>query len=459
MAFSDLTGIEKREKKEIISSGLEMLLQAGDAFLNKFSRLSIEEHVDLEMNNHSYAEDFIKEKLRGVEYCAADIVDYVIIKSRENAQERGYLEEEDLARYSGIILSRLTEKNSRKGKKTVIKIDGKNGTFNNLFRGAEFFDEIYISNMNGGWLCSAMANGNILVLNNCSSNGAAAFIGMGMNGGVKTAILNNVTEPSYKLRQAFGSVDKSDKFFNIANLEGHVGLAMINNSANDEVMQSYDIETLHYHSITHYSIAEQLVIRNFPYQKNPFKEWHLKRIGDSANCGLYSESGAVLFSYNISPLPVIDCSQVIIENNFYNLGLYTNHQFGETTDPTAEIQEFLRKNGMDRIIALADEMTEADLDTIQKNARQIYRIHEETATPKMLKGRENYCFSMRRSKENIPDVLEEFSSNIQNGSDSGKIYESAEEKIQKKRDRWIKNAQYDIKKMSFIKWAIDKIRR
>ncbi|MCX6710235.1 MAG: hypothetical protein NTV63_04790 [Candidatus Woesearchaeota archaeon] len=432
MTLFDMSGIEKRETKEN-SHGLEALLNAGDAFFNEFGRLSWKEMIDLMKKNRNYAKEFIKEKLNGTEYSTEDIEDYVIIKSAEGTRNSSSLNSNVLGEYSGKILSLLTEENSSKGKKTVIKIDGKGGTFDRLFYGAEFFDEVYISNMNGEGICSSMANGNILALNNCNGGNTATFIGAGSNGGVKAAILNNANSTH-------------NLFYDAAFINGHIGLAMLNNSTD-----SYHIEmalSLIYPGI------ERLVIRNkFNPEKFQFEDLPVEDGNENKDFKFYADE----YAFGIE-----NDSEIMVANNVRNKREYGGHLFGRMIEPNTELQEFLKKNGIDRMAELSDKMVDADLDTIQENARMIYHIHNETATKEMLEGRDRYYHTIRLFEEIVPDVLEEIPRKPKDDSNNypnqEKIYENAGEKIQKKASRWIKNTWYDIREIFFINQIMDKIR-
>jgi hypothetical protein len=409
MTLFDLSGIEKKETKEN-SSGLEALLNAGDAFFNEFSKLSWKEEWEMRKKNFNYAEDFIKEKLNGTEYSAEDIEDYVIIKSAKGTGHINWDEKPVFGAYSGKILGMLTEKNSKEGKKTVVNIDGKGGVFDYLFYMADVFDEVYISNIKGHSICNSMANGNILVLNNCAGNSPANHVGGGWSGGVKEVILNNVKG--------------TNPIRGLAFISGYVELAMLNNSGGDYLQTDFMVAS---------GITERLIIR--------------EKIKDISSPQKYSGSeetktAAPRFTADEYALGVYNDSQIMVADIAERKKETENlHPFKWLIDPNTELTDFLHSHKIVEMTELADKLTSATPDEMQAIANGIYAIHSRTSTEKMIEKRKekDYMVYLRNKlNEKIPDVLE----NLKYQEDSqGKedIYKNKNEKIKSKIGKWLEN--------------------
>ncbi|MCX6710239.1 MAG: hypothetical protein NTV63_04810 [Candidatus Woesearchaeota archaeon] len=215
MPLNELTGIEKRNKKEKGEDRTEYFTRISNgivkSMLKEFVRMRKRILVKFIEETDEERKEFVKNAIGSFEYNERDLEGLIQAKIEDENKSPmlGY--------YTGILLEMLTERNRKKGIETTVRIDGCGRDFPYLFMGARNFDNVYISNITGDKILSNSLDGgrgktavisglkgdsaaywmarkgmlDLLVINDSIGEFTAAGIAEG--GCIKRVVLRNIT--------------------------------------------------------------------------------------------------------------------------------------------------------------------------------------------------------------------------------------------------------------------------
>ncbi|MCX6710242.1 MAG: hypothetical protein NTV63_04825 [Candidatus Woesearchaeota archaeon] len=349
--FDEMSGIEKREKKEY-SHTLEALIEESGHSVKRMLSMMIKAMAwnDLSgMYIHAFHE--ASEELEGVEYNERDLSDFITANSGIPMESD---EECALGVYSGILLDLLTRRRRKEGKKSVVKIEGAGKEFHYLFYYAKNFDEVYISNIEGDKICSRMGShsgsGNFIVLNNVNGNFIADTVGYS-SGKVNMVVINNsrgiMAGNSIAERGSAGLI-----VLNSINAAGDIGCAIAKEGEAGTVI----LNNLNGDRIGDYCGSAKGKIGNIAYLSIKAKESVGEFVPDYE-----SEIGKM----------------IILDSHVKNRNVGAEFSgFGRseiiTEQENEKAERALEETGIKEIILLADEMGKFGAERYEEYAHKIY---------------------------------------------------------------------------------------
>ncbi|MCX6710240.1 MAG: hypothetical protein NTV63_04815 [Candidatus Woesearchaeota archaeon] len=233
MPLNELIGIEKREKNDNPESQLEKLLEIGEDVVKKFGKSELADRITYDNRFEPISklrekiEIYCMRSIENIEYTEKDIESFV---NGRLGVSRDTGEQVTIGTYSGIILDILTMKNREKAKGTRIAIDGKGEEFDYLFSCAKNFDEVYVSNIKGDYICTyagAEGYGKMIVLNDIKGDYIGKSIAA-LRGNVEIAVINRA--------EGLGTGHE------IASYHGNAGLIIVNNAIGRETLMDVAVE-------------------------------------------------------------------------------------------------------------------------------------------------------------------------------------------------------------------------
>ena len=147
--LEELKGIQAARKvKPAIKGNLEKLIEIGSQLERKIEEPAHYSYLDTEQ----YKKIYERVKDADIEYDKKDIQDLAVALSSQEPQNpkiRGV--------YIGALVSLLTEKNNKKGKRTIVELDLKGSEFPYLCAGAKYADVLMIKNVKGDCIGEGIA--------------------------------------------------------------------------------------------------------------------------------------------------------------------------------------------------------------------------------------------------------------------------------------------------------------
>ncbi len=141
--FDDLKGIKEREIKRRERTALDDLLELNDKIVRGKIKIDLNKITKKVISGERKK---LEEIVSRIEYDENDLISFVLSQCNKDYDKKIW---ELVGFYSGVLLSYLTEKNWKEGKRTIIKIDFGGNEFNNLFYYAECVDVVIVKNLIG----------------------------------------------------------------------------------------------------------------------------------------------------------------------------------------------------------------------------------------------------------------------------------------------------------------------
>ncbi|MCX6710244.1 MAG: hypothetical protein NTV63_04835 [Candidatus Woesearchaeota archaeon] len=166
MGLEELSEIEKRKPSIANKSGLDAVISGMEECVSRVKTMMI---LPFPLYSIQKVYEIAEKRLESADYSEDEIIDCIIA----GRKYEDYGNKAIAGAYTGALLSILTERNSKKGRKTIMYVDEKCSGFDYLFYNARSFDEVYLNNFNGDYACYGMENGRRAVVNN--SHGDTMF--------------------------------------------------------------------------------------------------------------------------------------------------------------------------------------------------------------------------------------------------------------------------------------------
>ncbi|MCX6710243.1 MAG: hypothetical protein NTV63_04830 [Candidatus Woesearchaeota archaeon] len=351
MPFDELSGIELREKAGQDKNALEKILEICDYLCRNTSEVYryLFDTMNSDSEFYSHVRSFALSKTRNIDFNEKDICDFIIAKSYEKQEKEGVI-----GLFSGVLLDILTERNRKQKKKTIIKIDGKGAKFSYLFYGARNFDEIYLSNFNGRYICAKIGSegrGGIAALSRIDGSYTGESAGA-FSGGIDALIVNSATDNELCSKIGFSG--------------GKAGLVLISNSkaflAGSSIARDGSAGMIVLNQIISEHIGDYIG-----------EGGHVKKLAMNSLSGSYVGRNIGTNNGEVSEIALRDikASYVFSSANFERTRSLIRYN-----DNEAEI--YFRKNRIDRIISLSEDIDLADdIDELERISKKIYREYRK----------------------------------------------------------------------------------
>ena len=157
LSLKKLKGIKPKGVKPRPSSKLEKLISITNSVIEKNSKDDVTIRVNTihsDMHKKIYR-DLKQDLLKEIEFSKEDLSAWVYAHSNSVG---GDAYKKTLGVCSGVLLTILTERNKRRGKKTILDIDGNNQEFSHLFSHGRKVDELIIRNFVGDSICRSFGD-------------------------------------------------------------------------------------------------------------------------------------------------------------------------------------------------------------------------------------------------------------------------------------------------------------